>query len=108
MRQKRVVETSAKIEKLRKRIDRTDALILKLFKTRLELATAIAEEKKLHHLPLYQKGRWKKVLKDRRIIARNLGLDRIFIQRFMDLIHEESLRLQARVKNKKILKRTRP
>jgi chorismate mutase len=92
-------QTTPKIDKLRKKIDLTDKQILKFFKNRLTLATEIAEEKKRLNLPLYQRGRWKTVLRDRRRMAKKLGLDRIFIQRFMNLIHEESLRLQARVKN---------
>jgi chorismate mutase len=90
-----------KLSDIRLDIDAIDAEILNLIKARLELVQKIAAEKKEKHVAAFQLERYTDILKSRGKWAAEKNLTADFIEKLYQLIHEESIRTQIEILNKK-------
>jgi chorismate mutase len=93
-----MADSHAKLAKLRSKIDRTDRELLKALGGRMKIVQEIARYKKEHGLPLVQKGRWRQLMRDRMVLAKEMDLNKRFTKDLFDLIHREALRLQRKRK----------
>ena len=88
------------LAKLRNQIDEIDDEILRLIARRMEVAESIGEHKKEHDLMILQLQRWREIVDSRTALAKTLGLSKDFIAKYLEQIHKESIRKQAKVMNK--------
>ncbi len=85
---------------IRKEIDSIDHDILKLLKKRYALVLQVAKIKAKFNLPVYQKSRWISLLENRKMLARKMKLDPIFIEKIFKSIHRDSLNIQVQFKKR--------
>lgn len=71
-----------------------DNLIVSHIANRMDLAQRIGRYKQSHHIPVVQEKQYQTALAHATAWGESLGLSPKFIQRFMDLLHEESIRIQ--------------
>ena len=83
------------INNLRKEIDQVDSQLLQLLSGRMYLVRQIGKAKKTAGLAVVQPDRFENMLTNRLERAKQLKLNETFIENFMNLIHEESIRLQS-------------
>lgn len=79
----------------RNQIDSVDAQILELLAQRMEGVAKIGGYKREHQVAILQLERWAEILKTRGSMADELGLNPGFIRKLLDLIHQESIRIQS-------------
>ncbi len=82
---------------LRKQIDEQDQYLLEILAQRLRLSRQAGMVKKKLGEAIIQPQRQKDLFRDRRNRALELGLDPGFVERFIRLLHEESVGVQERV-----------
>ena len=88
-----------KLTILRKKIDGLDEEIINLLSTRMNTVEEIGNHKKNNDITILQADRWKKIINDRKKIAREAGVSEEFIQRILKIIHEESINIQTSILN---------
>lgn len=91
-------KTQKKLLKLRIAIDQADHDLLKAFEKRNKAVKKVGELKRLHDLPIVQPERWKEVVENRVKKAKKLKIHEPFLREVLELIHQESVRLQQRGK----------
>jgi chorismate mutase len=87
------------LETLRASIDALDAQTIELLGKRMELVREIGAYKRDHDITIFQLDRWLQILKTRGDAAKDAGIDEAFIERILNLIHNESIRLQNEIVN---------
>lgn len=92
---------NAKLNDVRSSIDKIDHEIISLLKERLNLVKDIATEKHKNHITAFQLQRWMHILKSRGEWAKEEHLNKEFIERLFQLIHEESIGRQIELMNRK-------
>jgi chorismate mutase len=93
-------EFADKLTELRHLIDDLDADLMTLLGRRKEIIEKIGQYKKEKDITIFQLQRWMEILKTRSDWAAEKGIDRIFIEKMCQLMHEESIRLQNEILNK--------
>ena len=88
-----------KLTTLRNKIDGLDEEIINLLSTRMNTVEEIGNHKKNNDITILQADRWKKIINDRKKIAREAGVSEEFIQRILKIIHEESINIQTSILN---------
>jgi chorismate mutase len=48
---------------------------------------------------IFQLERWEKILKNRSFLGEKVGLSEPFIKKILELLHQESIRIQTKVMN---------
>jgi chorismate mutase len=66
----------------------------------MDVTREIGEYKKKNHVQILQLERWLEIVSTRSKWARELGLTKEFIDRYLEQLHQESIRTQTRVMNK--------
>ena len=61
--------------------------------------------KKENNLTILQLKRWEIILSNRTFLAEKVGLSHDFIRKMLELIHDESIRIQTKVMNNEDKKR---
>ncbi|MBW7867932.1 MAG: bifunctional 3-deoxy-7-phosphoheptulonate synthase/chorismate mutase type II [Brumimicrobium sp.] len=89
------------IQNARKRIAAIDDQLFSLLKDRMKIAEEIGAYKKDHQITILQTEQWKNILETRLSNAKSLGLSEEFMKEILDAIHEESIRHQTEVMNRK-------
>lgn len=84
----------------RNNIDVLDYQIIKLLNGRKNIVEAIANFKNENKLTIFQIERWFEILKTRKEVANNLGLDTQMIAEFFELIHKYSILTQTKIMRK--------
>lgn len=84
---------------LRERIDEVDADLIKLLAQRMALVSDIGQYKKENGLTILQLERWKEIMESRSEQGKLYSLSNDFVLRYLELIHEASIRLQSRIMN---------
>lgn len=84
------------LDKWRKDIDETDKAIIELIAKRMGIVKAIWKYKKENSIEVVQKWRWQEVLKDRKAIASELGLEESFIEDVWNRFHEYAIELEKK------------
>lgn len=93
-------EFTNKLEQLRVVIDELDEELIHKFASRMDLIEKIGTYKKENNVTILQIERWEKILKNRNLLAEKAGLSDDFIKKMLELIHQESIRLQTKIMNR--------
>ena len=83
--------------KFRNQIDIFDNKIVALLNNRKEVVEEIAKFKSKHQLTIFQLERWFEIVRTRKEIANNLGLDTQMIAEVFQLIHKYSILTQTKI-----------
>jgi chorismate mutase len=89
-----------KLEQLRVVIDDLDEELINKFASRMSIIEKIGEYKSVNNVTILQLERWDKILKNRSFLAEKVGLSDVFIRKMLELVHQESIRIQTKVMNK--------
>lgn len=89
------------LQDLRAKINDIDDQLLQLISTRMEVAEQIGEYKKANGITILQPNRWEEIKKLQIEIAEKTGLSEKFIMKYLEAIHQESIRHQTAVMNSK-------
>jgi chorismate mutase len=95
------VELQSKLDELRAVINKLDNDLLELLAKRMAVSTQIGEYKRENNITILQVSHWKQLIEKSILNAHQLGLPKDFIKSLYQLIHDESIRIQTDVMNKK-------
>ena len=84
---------------LRKEIDRLDDVIIQKVGERMKIVEKIGEFKRDNNVTILQVSRWDEIVQKRTAVANALKLDKDFSIKFLELIHNESIRKQNEIMN---------
>ncbi|MDT8400117.1 MAG: bifunctional 3-deoxy-7-phosphoheptulonate synthase/chorismate mutase type II [Bacteroidales bacterium] len=88
------------LDELRSQIDSVDHQLIELLSRRLEIIDMIGHYKYSNNAAILQMDRWVEILNTRLEQAGLLGLDRDFTERYLKLMHQESIRRQTDIMKK--------
>jgi chorismate mutase len=86
---------------LRREIDRMDTELLDVLDRRMRVSREIGKYKKEHSMPVLQAGRYDDIMRSRVAKAVGMGMSEEFMRTVLSAIHEESVRQQIEILNKK-------
>jgi chorismate mutase len=95
------IEFSNKLEQLRSRIDTLDTELMEILSARSEIVDQIAEYKKTNNVMALQINRWTQMMNSRVETAKKVNLNKTFVKILFQLIHEDSVRQQTELIDKK-------
>lgn len=88
-----------KLAELRSSIDKLDDLIIQKIGERMKIAEKIGEYKRDNSVTILQVNRWDEIIQKRTQLAEALTLSNDFAVKFLELIHNESIRKQNAIMN---------
>lgn len=91
---------------IREQIDQADQEILEAIAKRLGLAEQIGEFKRDNNVAIFQISRWKEIFKSRQKLGKEMDLDAKFVVDILRLLHQQSVKKQTEVFNKRSPKKT--
>lgn len=91
----------SKLELIREQIDEVDRVLLSTLSQRIKLVEQAGVFKKENDVALFQMERWKKVFESRPEWAIQLDLNPEFIKELFQIIHVESIKVQAKLMESK-------
>lgn len=86
---------------LRSEIDKLDTLIIQKIGERMKIVEKIGEFKRDNNVTILQITRWDEIVEKRTAMANALKLDKDFTVKFLELVHNESIRKQNEIMNTK-------
>ncbi len=89
------------LDKFRAEIDQLDEDIVQKLSARMDVARRIGEYKKNNKVKIFQKNRWENILEGRVALGKAMGLSEDFMRTYLKQIHQESIKAQTKVMNKK-------
>ena len=89
------------LNQLRKQIDDIDNQLLALLAKRMKVCRDIGAYKKEHNMAVLQTGRYKEIIDKRGAQGTLCGMDADFIRDVFEHVHEESVRQQMDIVNRK-------
>lgn len=92
-----------KLAELRQQIDVLDDQILKQIGDRMKIAEKIGEYKRDNNVTILQVNRWDEIVQKRVQLAKALALGEDFTVKYLELLHNESIRKQNEVMNAKTI-----
>jgi chorismate mutase len=95
------LEFQNKLEELRNLIQKLDNDLLEILSKRMSVSSQIGEYKRDNNVTILQVAHWKQLIEDSLNTGNILGLHENFIKGLFQLIHDESIRRQTEVMNKK-------
>lgn len=84
---------------LRNMIDELDADLIDILARRMAVSREIGELKKKNDIAIFQPERWDEIIKTRTIAGIEKELNREFLLKLVNILHEESINQQARMMN---------
>ncbi len=95
-------EFQSKLEELRSEVDKIDAELLHILSRRMELVDELGYYKRDNNITILQLKRWSNIVRDRLKTGLNSGLEKDFLQKLLEIVHNESIRRQTEIyKSKK-------
>ncbi|MBS0011546.1 MAG: chorismate mutase [Bacteroidales bacterium] len=88
------------LEELRNQVDSIDQQLIDLLASRLGIIDRIGEYKCSNNVAVLQMDRWLEILRTRLEQADKAGLDRDFVEKYLKLMHQESIRRQTVIMRK--------
>ena len=88
------------IEGLREKMDKLDFDILEMIAKRMDIAKAIGQYKKENNITILQAERWDEIVQSRMQTGMEKQLDKGFVKKLYELIHQESINQQTLIMNK--------
>lgn len=92
-------EFTDKLADLRKEIDKIDDLVIQKLAERMSITQKIGEFKRDNKVTILQVNRWDEIMSKRTAFAKALKLDVNFTEKFLELVHGESIRRQTEIMN---------
>ena len=92
-------ECNVKLEELRSRIDQIDNELLELIGDRMDITKNIGDFKKENDVTVFQVNRWTEILETRQPFGISKGLSSIFVDKLLQLLHDESIKIQTEILN---------
>jgi chorismate mutase len=89
------------LDKYRDNIDNIDKKLIDLLASRFSFSIRIGELKEKKGIPILQSTRWDDILSSRQEYAIKAGLSEVFTRDFLQLVHNESIRIQQEVTARK-------
>lgn len=93
--------TTENITLLRQEIDRLDNDLLEVLNKRMRVCREIGQYKKEHNMQVLQTGRFDSIIQSRVKLANEMGMSTEFMRTVLMAIHEESVRQQLEIFNKR-------
>lgn len=87
------------LAELRKQIDKIDDILLQKLGERMAIVGKIGEFKRDNQVTILQVNRWDAIIKKGTSFAKALKLDLNFTEKFLELVHGESIRKQTEIMN---------
>lgn len=84
------------LEQYREQIDSIDFQILELLSKRMNIVENIGYYKDKNAVAIFQLKRWINIIKTRQEFGKNLGLSDDFIKMILQIVHNESIRIQTK------------
>lgn len=91
----------AELNNLRNQIDRLDNELLHTLKMRSDVVEKIAIAKSEQNITALQRSRFEELMKERMKSGRSLGLDEVFVKEIFDIIHDQSVKVQTDIFERK-------
>jgi chorismate mutase len=95
----RDAEVNDKLAELRSKIDKIDDLLIQKTAERMQIAEKIGQYKKDKGITILQVNRWEEILEKRTTYGKALKLSPEFTEKFLELLHSESIRRQTEIMN---------
>lgn len=89
-----------KLELLRAQIDRIDWQLIEILANRMKIVHKMGEYKRDHNITILQIERWREIITSRLAIANKHNLDREFLLKLLQLVHNESIQMQTAIMNR--------
>jgi chorismate mutase len=89
------VEFETKLEELRSEVDKLDAELINILARRMGLIDEIGRYKLDHNITILQLKRWSNIVQDRLNAGLDSGLKQEFLQKLLEIVHNESIQRQA-------------
>jgi chorismate mutase len=89
-----------KLSELRGNIDKIDDLLIQKIAERMKISEQIGSYKKDNNITILQVNRWEEILTKRINYGKALNLNPEFTEKFLELIHNESIQRQTELLNK--------
>ncbi|MDE6079149.1 MAG: bifunctional 3-deoxy-7-phosphoheptulonate synthase/chorismate mutase type II [Duncaniella sp.] len=89
------------LQTLRRQIDQLDNELLEILSKRMNVSREIGTYKMAHNMPVVQPARYGDIMTTRVLAARQAGLSEEFMRQILSAIHEESVRIQVEISEKK-------
>jgi chorismate mutase len=89
-----------KLDELRSEIDKIDAELIHILTKRMEMIDELGYYKRDNNITILQLKRWRDIVHDRIKTGLNSGLEREFMQKLLEIIHNESIRRQTEIYRK--------
>jgi len=89
-----------KLHDLRNNIDKIDDLLIQKIAERMKIAEEIGTYKRDNNITILQVNRWDEILQKAINYGKALKLSEEFTEKFLELIHNESIRRQTEIMNK--------
>lgn len=86
-----------KLDELRSEIDKIDAELIHILTKRMEMIDELGYYKRDNNITILQLKRWRDIVHDRIKTGLNSGLEREFLQKLLEIIHNESIRRQTEI-----------
>ena len=96
-----VTQTTENLTELRRQIDEVDDSLLEILSKRMRISREIGVYKKEHNMPILQSPRYVEILENRTKTGASMDLSTDFVEKILKEIHEESIRQQVIVMNRK-------
>lgn len=90
---------NTRLEELRSEIDRIDLELFSQIAKRLDITKEIGKYKKENDVTPFQLNRWKEIIETRQPFAISKGLSSNFTDRILQLLHDESIKIQSDILN---------
>jgi chorismate mutase len=87
------------LEELRNQIDSIDFQLIELLASRMRVSGKMGEYKFENNVAVLQMERWLEILRSRGEHGFHLGLDPVFVEKVLNLMHQESIRIQTNILN---------
>ncbi len=91
----------SQLEVIRDQINEADRELLEAINQRINLVEKIGEFKKDNNVAIFQLSRWKEIFRSRQEWAEQLNLDSEFTVELLRLLHQQSVKKQTEIFNKK-------
>ncbi len=88
------------LEMMRDEIDKIDEDIIQKISARMQIAGRIGEFKRKNEITVLQVNRWEEILNRRIDMGKAMGLSMRFMKEYLQLVHQESIRIQNEIMNK--------
>ncbi len=96
-------EFQNKLIELREQIDEIDQELLEILGKRMKIVSEIGQYKKEHKITILQLKRWSYIVEDRLKTGMYHGLEKQFLEKMLELLHTESMRLQTDILNNEVI-----